>query len=211
MGRPRKEDATDTRGAILTVAVELFGRHGRDGASIRAIAEGAGVSMSTLFHHFGDKGCLFNACVHATYAKLDGLAERFGKAISGAGTARDALRPAIRESLSFSFENRAFIRVIVASAVTTGHVPVDVQDAITSPGVALIAPLLASLSGRSTAEMKVLAMSFNHIVSRYVVMDRAALIAILGVDTALDDAAQDMACQTVLEDHLVALFGPQLG
>jgi TetR/AcrR family transcriptional regulator len=47
------------RDRILAVAIRLFARHGFDGVSVRDVASAAGVTMPTLYHHFGDKRSLY--------------------------------------------------------------------------------------------------------------------------------------------------------
>ncbi|QIM17034.1 TetR/AcrR family transcriptional regulator [Leucobacter insecticola] len=53
---PQREDS------ILAAALELFGQHGVDGVSVRAIAARAGVSPGLVIHHFGSKEELREAC-----------------------------------------------------------------------------------------------------------------------------------------------------
>lgn len=59
MGRPRKEDAKDTRREILDAALDLFAEHGFSGTSMRQIAQAVGVRESALYHHFPSKDALF--------------------------------------------------------------------------------------------------------------------------------------------------------
>jgi AcrR family transcriptional regulator len=61
--RPR-EDLTG-RARIRDAALEQFGIHGFDGATIRGIAEAAGVSPGLVQHHFGSKLALRRACDEA--------------------------------------------------------------------------------------------------------------------------------------------------
>lgn len=49
------------REQLIAVAIEVFGEHGFAGASLRAIAEQAGVSHATLIQHFGSKEGLLTA------------------------------------------------------------------------------------------------------------------------------------------------------
>lgn len=49
---------------ILDAALDLFGRQGVHGTSVRAIAELAGVSPPLVLHHFGSKAALRDACDH---------------------------------------------------------------------------------------------------------------------------------------------------
>jgi AcrR family transcriptional regulator len=60
--RPGKQD---TREVILAAAREVFAERGYDGASIRAIATGAGVDPALVHHYFGTKEQLFTATVQA--------------------------------------------------------------------------------------------------------------------------------------------------
>lgn len=47
---------------ILAAAVDLFGRQGVKGTSLKAIATAAGVSPALIVHHFGSKDALRVAC-----------------------------------------------------------------------------------------------------------------------------------------------------
>lgn len=49
----------DTQEKILAAATELFVSRGYEGATIRDIADRAGVSRTTVFWHFSDKASLF--------------------------------------------------------------------------------------------------------------------------------------------------------
>lgn len=51
-----------TRARIRDAALALFGAHGFDGTSVRAIAASAGVSAALVMHHFGSKDGLRRAC-----------------------------------------------------------------------------------------------------------------------------------------------------
>lgn len=55
------EDLT-ARARIRDAAMRHFGEHGFERASIRAIAESAGVSSGLVRHHFGSKQALREAC-----------------------------------------------------------------------------------------------------------------------------------------------------
>lgn len=62
--RPR--DAQATRDAILASARTLFATHGYDGAGVREIAAGAGVTAMLVNRYFGSKEALFAAVVVET-------------------------------------------------------------------------------------------------------------------------------------------------
>jgi AcrR family transcriptional regulator len=61
----RRPGNPDTREAVLAAARSAFAERGYDGASIRAIATGAGVDPALVHHYFGSKDKLFLAAVHA--------------------------------------------------------------------------------------------------------------------------------------------------
>jgi AcrR family transcriptional regulator len=61
--RGRRRGAPDTRAQILASARELFAEQGFKGASIRAIATGAGVDPALVHHYFGTKDDLFVAAL----------------------------------------------------------------------------------------------------------------------------------------------------
>ena len=59
----RRPGQTETRAAILAAARDLFGRHGYEGTTIRAIAAGAGVNPALVHHFFGSKDQVFAAAL----------------------------------------------------------------------------------------------------------------------------------------------------
>ncbi len=62
----RKRNAAATRAAILASAREAFARAGYDGAGVREIAEGAGVTAMLVNRYFGSKERLFAEVVTTT-------------------------------------------------------------------------------------------------------------------------------------------------
>jgi len=56
---PRRRNAADTRAAILASARKAFARSGYDGAGVREIAAGAGVTAMLVNRYFGSKEKLF--------------------------------------------------------------------------------------------------------------------------------------------------------
>jgi AcrR family transcriptional regulator len=70
----RDERADATRGALLAVARELFGRRGYAEVGTEEIVERAGVTRGALYHHFDGKRELFRA-VHEQLEReiLDGI------------------------------------------------------------------------------------------------------------------------------------------
>src|SRR5437868_5125484 len=53
-------DPLDIR--LIKAGIDLFGQHGFDSTSTRAIADAAGAQMSAITYHFGGKEGLYLAC-----------------------------------------------------------------------------------------------------------------------------------------------------
>ena len=64
-GRPRgrRPSGEDTRAALLAAARAVFTERGFDGATVRGIAERAGVDAAMVNHWFGGKEALFTAAL----------------------------------------------------------------------------------------------------------------------------------------------------
>ncbi|BCJ40641.1 TetR family transcriptional regulator [Actinoplanes ianthinogenes] len=67
----RRPGNPDTRESILDAARTAFADKGYDGASIRAIATGAGVDPALVHHYFGTKDKLFLAAMQAPMDPLE--------------------------------------------------------------------------------------------------------------------------------------------
>jgi AcrR family transcriptional regulator len=63
----RRPGRSGSRDAILDAARELFGARGYEGATIRAIAAGAGVDPGLVMHFFGSKEGVFVAAMELPY------------------------------------------------------------------------------------------------------------------------------------------------
>ena len=71
------------RARIRDAAIELIGAHGFERASMRMIAQAAGVSPALIVHHFGDKNGLRAACnahVTAMFTDEQGDVDEYGGA-----------------------------------------------------------------------------------------------------------------------------------
>lgn len=65
-----REFGTDALSPLLRAALEVFARHGFHGASIRMIAEAAGLSVPGLYHHYRSKQAILAAVVDAAMAEM---------------------------------------------------------------------------------------------------------------------------------------------
>src|SRR5690349_20384572 len=63
MGRPAADPARDTRRAILDAALDLFSERGYHATSVRALAAGAGVRESAIYHYFASKEAILDGLI----------------------------------------------------------------------------------------------------------------------------------------------------
>ena len=82
--------SAEKRQAILDSARDAFAEHGYEGASMSAITHAAGVSKSTVYHHYRSKAELFGAFVERECARM--LAQHFGNGQTLAGDTAQTLR-----------------------------------------------------------------------------------------------------------------------
>lgn len=61
MARRTKQEALQTRSALLDAAETLFESQGVAGTSLQAVADAAGLTRGAVYWHFKDKADLFNA------------------------------------------------------------------------------------------------------------------------------------------------------
>lgn len=112
--RPRKPQALrrqETSNAILDTAERLFAHHGRDGVTIKAIAEEAGVDAALIHYYFNDKDGVFRA----VWARRTAVLNPVREAAMDAFEARIGGRPDIREALD------VFLRPIFEMAFSNGE------------------------------------------------------------------------------------------
>jgi AcrR family transcriptional regulator len=88
--RGRRTSGEDTRAALLAAARVEFAERGFDGATVRRIAERAGVDAAMVNHWFGGKGALFTASLEVPVDPADIVAyvtaegpERVGERLVG--------------------------------------------------------------------------------------------------------------------------------
>jgi len=119
---PPQERDPQTRNRLLASAVHIFERKGYSAASVREVAEMAGVTKPTLYYHFGSKEGLLIAILQEAIREFD---RTLSVAVARTGTARERLL-ALCEDVFTVFElNIPIVRV--AHTVFLG--PIDVAPA----------------------------------------------------------------------------------
>lgn len=91
------------RAQIAACAIDTIAELGYGKASVRKIADRAGVAMSVVLYHFGDKDSLIAAVVHESYS---GLLAEMVPAVEAAPTAATKLEAHIRTHLRYMRTHR---------------------------------------------------------------------------------------------------------
>jgi AcrR family transcriptional regulator len=189
----RRPGNPDTRDAILAAARSAFAEKGYDGASIRAIATGAGVDPALVHHYFGTKDKLFLAAMNAPIdpgeiipdvlaGDPDGLGERLVSMFltvwdSPAGTAGVGL---LRSALSSDWTARLFREFVVTQVLRRVMAAVPMRPDEAPLRVSLVASQLAGLAmvryvikvePLASAPREVLVAAIGPTVQRYVFGD----------------------------------------
>jgi AcrR family transcriptional regulator len=157
-GRPRAGETADTRTAILSAARAQFAAKGFRGASLRSIAQDAGVDASLISHYFGDKSRLLVATMELPVNPIDkiasvveggpdGLAERLLRTFLEAWDPhRDVFSTLVRTTLG-SGDAQAPMLQLARNVVITA-----LREVLVGEDAALRATLIAGqLIGMATA------------------------------------------------------------
>lgn len=115
MNRPRKLDPEATRDAIIRSAHALFVEKGVNGASMSAIANGAGVTKSLIHHHFGSKQDLWDE------VKMRGMGQYFDWQrdilLNRDADDEDVLLDSVEAYFKFLRANRDVVRLMTWMAI----------------------------------------------------------------------------------------------
>jgi AcrR family transcriptional regulator len=120
MKRAEKEKSSGTRLKLLMAAIELFGRKGYDGTSIREIADKAKANIAGIAYHFGGKDELYRACIHHILETIrSGLAAQMSRPADEQlppSEAREALKDVLFAMTRFILATphvASFVRIVV--------------------------------------------------------------------------------------------------
>lgn len=108
-GRYRADD-------IVDIAVAVFLERGYDGTSMADLAQAAGVTKSSFYHHFTGKEELF---VRGTRRALDALFAVLDEPETLQGPARDRLRHVIRRTVAVIAQHRPEVALLVRTRGNT--------------------------------------------------------------------------------------------
>jgi len=112
--RPTKADVIVEyrRNALLHAAVQVFGEHGFDCATMEQIAQRADVAKGTTYLYYRSKQSIYDAALSHGLAELD---ERTRDAIDRAPNLHEALPAFVTARAQYFLEHRDFFRMYVAA------------------------------------------------------------------------------------------------
>ncbi|ONH61701.1 TetR family transcriptional regulator [Frankia sp. CcI49] len=106
---PRQPRGEETVERLLTAALDVFASRGTGGFTVAAVTAASGVSLGSLYHHFGT----FDGLAAALYERcMMRLLDRLVPAVEQADGAAAGIRAAVTDYLGFVHDEPAAARVI---------------------------------------------------------------------------------------------------
>lgn len=149
--RPQAERREEATNAILDAAEKLFALHGRDGVTLKAIANGANVDSALIHYYFGDKDRVFRAV----------FARRAGEVNAARIAAMDAYEAQVGENKTIEGVLDVFLRPIYEMVTEKGE------------GWVYFAAIVGHANASHFGGKDVMAENFDPIVQRFIAMLKA--------------------------------------
>ncbi|WP_189190726.1 TetR/AcrR family transcriptional regulator [Streptomyces albiflavescens] len=132
---PKQHRGEVTADLLLDAALRVYAASGEQGFTVSAITKESGVSLGSLYHHFGSLDGLFAALAQRWLSRLLG---DMVTALQGSRTARTGIRAVVRAYLAFVREHRDAALLLHSpmadrSAMAQGKELRDAQEARLSP------------------------------------------------------------------------------
>ena len=108
MVQVNKRSGSKTKEKILDAAMKVFSSYGYEGASIRAIAKAAGISIGGVYLYFRNKEELYLNLIKDRIEEQDLTTK---ETVASAGSPEDALRAFLSLHLEYGIKNRELILI----------------------------------------------------------------------------------------------------
>lgn len=160
-GRGRYRSGEDTRRRLIEAALLLFGRNGYDVTGTRDICAQAEVAVPAIAYHFGGKEGLYLACADDVVARYR---TRMGSALEAMQQALPAMTPddaraALSQVLALLLDmvrdadaRAPWLTFMLREMAQPGPTHARLQAELWTPGLSLVALLIAAVRGRPAAE-----------------------------------------------------------
>jgi len=100
---PKQHRGEVTADLLLDAALRVFAEQGEQGLTVNAVTKASGVSLGSLYHHFGSLDGLHDALAQRWLSRL---LEDLVTALRSTRTARTGIRAIVRTHLTFVREHR---------------------------------------------------------------------------------------------------------
>jgi AcrR family transcriptional regulator len=158
--KPRKirSDGLETRARVLAAATEVFARDGFEGASLRQIAEVAGIDIATLKYHVGNKASLFAEVYQDGYEHFQ---QSLGPLILRLPLARDPeelvteVRALIERGYDYLEQNQPFVRLWLFRLLEGPAEVLEAEETLRSNVMTLIEAAVGILRERKLVRAEV--------------------------------------------------------
>lgn len=109
---PKQQRGEETADRLLDAALQVYADSGEQGVTVSALSKASGVSLGSLYHHFGSVDGLMNALLLRWLGRL--LAD-LAASVERSRTARTGIRALVRAYLTFIQENPDAARLLHSS------------------------------------------------------------------------------------------------
>ncbi len=117
--RPKADNAgNDTRAAILIAARRVFARRGLDGASVREVAETAGVNNAMIYYHFKDKDDLYRSVLSDSFYAMTAIWD--DPVFASGSTVRHKVEKYVQSYILFQMGNEDLRRILAMEFAGSG-------------------------------------------------------------------------------------------
>ncbi|MEV0527135.1 TetR/AcrR family transcriptional regulator [Streptomyces sp. NPDC050439] len=109
---PKQQRGEETADRLLDAALRVYADSGEQGVTVGALTKASGVSLGSLYHHFGSVDGLMSALLQRWLGRL--LVE-MAASVERSRTARTGIRALVRAYLKFIQENPEAARLLHSS------------------------------------------------------------------------------------------------
>ncbi|MCF3123162.1 MULTISPECIES: TetR/AcrR family transcriptional regulator [Streptomyces] len=109
---PKQQRGAETAERLLDAALRVYAESGEQGVTVSALTRVSGISLGSLYHHYGSVDGLMNALV---LRWLDRLLGELAAGVARARSPRSAVRALVRVYLAFIQEHPDAARLVHSS------------------------------------------------------------------------------------------------
>jgi TetR/AcrR family transcriptional regulator len=107
--KTKTEKPPTGRDKILDVSIRLFAEHGFSGVGMRNIAEESGITLPSIYHHFGNKEELYRAVETKLYSQH---ASSLLKVLHSAAAPEDKLRDFVKNLVEILVASPNYLKIM---------------------------------------------------------------------------------------------------